>query len=289
MILEGKNIIITGAGRGIGKAVAIACAKEGANIGLTSRTLSELNETKAEIEKLGMNTKILVKTADIIKYKDVEQCFKEFYSEIGSFYGVIANAGIARKGDSHEFDSDLFSMIINVNILGVFNTFKAAYPLLTKDNKKEKARFIITGSAAYPYAMPKFAAYTASKFGVVGLQKELALEYKRDNLNINMLLPTMVDTQLLRGKKAGNGNKPDNVMNPWDLNDYYIFLLSPEANRVNNELITTSDIEAAIKHIKAAPLEKKVDWRTYLEETASKVYTPIKKQGKLIDFLMFRN
>ena len=289
MLLEGKNVIITGAGRGIGRAVAIACAKEGANVGITSRTLNELEETKAEIEKLQPNTKIIVKTADITKYEEVKKIFEEFHSEMGQLYGVIANAGASRRGDSHEFDSDTFSMIINVNILGVFNTFKAAYPLLAKDNKKDKARFIITGSAAYPNAMPKFAAYTASKYGVVGLQKELALEYKRDNLNINMLLPTMVDTQLLRGKKAGDGSKADNVMNPWDLNDYYIFLLSSDANRVNNELITTSDVDAAVKLIEQAPAEKKEDWKTYLEETASRVYSQVKKLGKLIDFLISRD
>lgn len=289
MILKGKNIIITGAGRGIGESVAIACAKEGATIAITSRTLEELNETRSNIDSLGLNTKVLVKTADITKFEEVKKIFKEIHDELGAIHGVIANAGASRRGDSHEFDSDTFALILNVNILGVFNTFKAAYPFLKMDDKKDKARFIITGSAAYPNAMPKFAAYTASKYGVVGLQKELALEYKRDNLSINMLLPTMVDTQLLRGKKAGDGSKPDNVMSPWELNDYYIFLLSADANRVNNELITTSDIDAAIRIIKDAPPDKKVDWKTYLEETASNIYAQVKKQGKLIDFLLSRN
>ena len=167
MFLKGKNIIITGGGRGIGRYVAIGCAKEGANIGITSRTIEELNHTKKEIDDLNLGVKVIVKTADITKYPEVEKVFKDFNDELGPFDGVIANAGAARRGVTHEFDPDAFSLIILVNIVGVFNTFKAAYPYLKKDDKRNKGRFIITGSAAYPNAMPQFAAYTASKYATV--------------------------------------------------------------------------------------------------------------------------
>ena len=78
MLLEGKNIVITGSGRGIGKEVAKACAIEGANIGLTARTLEELNKVKEEIEGLGTEVKVAVKTADITKFEDVEEAFNHF-------------------------------------------------------------------------------------------------------------------------------------------------------------------------------------------------------------------
>ncbi|MHA1337019.1 MAG: SDR family NAD(P)-dependent oxidoreductase [Promethearchaeota archaeon] len=271
MLLEGKNIIITGSGRGIGRHVAIACAKEGANVGITSRTIEELNQTKEMILEARSDAKVIIKTADITKFNEVEKIFNEFADELGPLNGVIANAGASKRGPSHEFDSEVFSLIMNVNVLGVFNTFKAAYPHLKKDDKKDKARFIITGSAAYPNAMPQFAAYTASKYAVVGLMKEFALEYKRENITFNMILPTMVDTRLLRGKKAGDGSKPDNVMNPWELNDYYVFLLTENANRMNNELIYPGE-----------------HWKAYLEKKASKIYENIKKQGKIIEFLLER-
>ena len=290
MLLKGKNIVITGSGRGIGKAIAIACAKEGANIGLTARTIEELNTTKNEIENLGIDVKIVIKTADITKFPEVAEMFKAFNDGLGLLDGVIANAGASRRGASHDFDSDHFSLIILVNVLGVFNTFKAAYPYLKKDNKKNKAKFLITGSAAYPNAMPQFAAYTASKYGVVGLLKELALEYKRENITFNAILPTMVDTRLLRGKKAGT-NKPPSVMDPWDLNNYYVFMMSVESNRINNELIDTSDIQAVEKIMNEAPSEKKENWdifKVYLEETAPKAYSNVRKLGKLIEFLLKR-
>ncbi|GAH86523.1 unnamed protein product, partial [marine sediment metagenome] len=80
--------------------------------------------------------------------------------------------------NTHEFDNERFANIINVNVLGVFYTFKAAYPYLKKDDKNEKARFVITGSAAYPMGMPKFTAYVAAKYAVVGIQSVLVAEYK---------------------------------------------------------------------------------------------------------------
>ncbi|MFW9948127.1 MAG: SDR family NAD(P)-dependent oxidoreductase [Candidatus Odinarchaeota archaeon] len=291
MLLKGKNIVITGSGRGIGKAIAIACSKEGANIGLMSRTLEELTQTKEEIISLGIDTNVVVKKVDITEYDDVVDAFKIFYNEFGLLNGVIANAGYSRMWATHEFKNEIFSQILNVNVLGVFFTFKAAYPYMKKDDNENKARFIITGSEAYPIAPIRLTAYVASKFAVVGMQKSMAAEYKRENITFNMVLPTQVDTRLLRGKNAGDGNKPDYVLNPWDLNDYYIFLLSDDANRVNNALIFTNDINEVNKLLVGAPSGKKENWeafKDYLEEKAPKVYENVKNLGKLVDFIISR-
>ena len=289
MLLQGKNIIVTGSGRGIGKAVAIACTREGANIGLLARTLEELNHTKQEIEALGSGVNIAVKTADITNYDEVADAFKYFHDNLGLLNGVVANAGASRMGNTHEFDNEKFANIINVNILGVFHTFKAAYPYLKKDDKNEKARFIITGSAAYPMGMPKFTAYVAAKYAVVGIQNVLVAEYKKENINFNMVLPTQVDTRMLRSRKAGDGNKPDHVLNPWDLNEYYLFLLSDYANRVDNALIYSSDFTEVKKFLSKAPSDKAESWevfKAYLEENSPKIYAKVKKLGNLVDFVI---
>ncbi len=291
MILKDKNIVITGSGRGIGKAIAIACAKEGANIGLVSRTLEELTQTKEEIISHGIDTKVVVKIADITKYDEITEAFKTFYEELGPLNGIIANAGYSRMWATHEFDNEKFSQILNINILGVFFTFKAAYPYMKKDDKKNKARFIFTGSQAYPIAPIRLTAYVASKFAVVGMQKSMAAEYKNENITFNMVLPTQVDTRLLRGKSAGDGNKPDYVLNPWDLNDYYIFLLSDDANRVDNALIFTYDFNEVKKLLAGAPSGKKENWevfKDYLEEKAPKIYENVKNLGKLVNFIISR-
>lgn len=291
MLLKGKNIVITGSGRGIGKAIAIACAKEGANIGLTSRTIEELHSTKKEIEGLGIGVKAVVKSSDITNFQEVMEAFMTFHDEFGPINGVIANAGYSRMWATHEFINEKFAEILNVNILGVFHTFKAAYPYLKKDDKKDKARFIITGSEAYPNAPSRLTAYVATKYAVVGMQKAMATEYKRENINFTMVLPTQVDTSLLRGKKAGDGNKPEHVLNPWDLNDYYIFLLSESANRIDNGLIFSYDFQEVKRVLAEAPSGKKENWevfKDYFNEKAPKSYDNVKNYGKLVDFLISR-
>ena len=292
MLLEGKNIIITGSGRGIGRAVALACAKEGANIGLTSRTLEQLNNVKKEIEDLGTNVNVVVKNTNITNYTEVEKTFKVFHDELGLLNGIIANAGRSWRANAHEAPPDKFFDVINTNITGVFYTFRAAYPYLKKDDKENKARFLITGSAVYPSVMGGFSSYTASKYGVVGLQRELATEYKRENIVVNMVLPMQVDTKMLRGRSAGDGNKAPGVLNPEDLNDYYLFLLSDGANRVNDELIYPNTFEAMKLIIKKAPKEKIENWDTfkvYLEEVSQNMYYEVKKYGKLGEFILNRS
>jgi 3-oxoacyl-[acyl-carrier protein] reductase len=291
MLLENKHIIITGSGRGIGKAVAIACAREGANVGITSRTLEELESVEREIEKINPNVKVALKTADITNYDEVEDLFKFFHDKFGTLNGVIANAGASGRYDTHKFRPETFRLIMDVNVLGVFHTFKACYPYINKENKKDKGRFIITGSAAYPAAMPKFAAYTASKYAVVGFQKALAMEYKRENLTFNTIAPTMVDTQLLRGDKAGDGNAPPGIMEPEDLSKYYVFLLSKDANRVSDEVLFTNEFKQLISIIQKAPEDKRQEWDTfkvYLEETNSNVYENVRKNRRLVQFLLER-
>ena len=291
MLLKGKNIIITGSGRGIGKSVAIGCAKEGANVGLISRTLEELEDTKQKIIDLNTGVKVAIKTADVTKFEDLENAIKSFSSELGLLNGVIANAGYSRMWTTHEFKNETFAQILNANILGVFHTFKAAYPYLKKDDKKDKARFIITGSEAYPNAPARLTAYVASKYAVVGMQKAMAAEYKRENINFTMILPTQVDTSLLRGKKAGDGNKAEHVLNPWDLNDYYLFLLSESANRIDNGLIFSYDFQEVKRVLTEAPSGKKESWEVFKDfflEKAPKSYDNVKSYGKLVDFIIER-
>ena len=292
MLLKGKNIIITGSGRGIGRHVAIACAKEGANLGLAARTLEQLNETKRLIEELQMEgVNVVVHTADVTKLEELEEAFKLFHDKLGLFNGVLANAGITRRAITHEVTTERFLKVIMINVVGVYHTFKAAYPYLNKNNKKDKARFIITGSQVYRTPLPLFTSYSASKYAVVGLQKAMALEYRLENITFNQICPQFVDTRITRGDAAEDGQRPEDYLDPWDLNDYYLFYLSDASNKVNNEFVFTEDFEKVKKLIKDAPKEKKADWNSfkdYFEETSKKLYNNVKKNRRFIEFLLTR-
>jgi len=291
MLLEGKNVIITGAGRGIGKSVALACAKEGANLGLVSRTQEELQATKEEIEGLGTGVNVAPCTADVTNFEELKTAFEEIAGELGPINGVVANAGASSKKETHEFEPEEFARIMNTNVLGVFNTFKAAYPLLKKDDKKDKARFIITGSAAYPNAMPKFAAYTASKWAVAGFQKALSMEYASEAITFNIILPMMVDTRLSRGHKAGDGQKPETFMDPSDLDPYYLFFLSEEGNKASDMHVDVSEMEKVRKIIDEAPEEAKANYdafKDYLAQVNASLAQNTRTAKKLIEFFLTR-
>ncbi len=292
MLLKGKNIIITGAGRGIGRHIAIACAKEGANLGLAARTLEQLNTTKKMIDDLQIEgVKAVVHTADVTKFDELETAFKAFHDELGLFNGVLANAGITRRAITHEVTTERFLKVIMINVVGVYHTFKAAYPYLNKSNRKDRARFIITGSQAYRTPLPLFASYSASKYAVVGLQKAMALEYRLENITFNQICPQFVDTRITRGDAAEDGHRPEDYLDPWDLNDYYLFYLSETSNSVNNEFVFTEDFEKVKKLIKNAPREKKADWNSfkeYFEETSKRLYNDVKKNRRFIEFLLTR-
>ena len=292
MLLKGKNIIITGAGRGIGRHIAIACAKEGANLGLAARTLEQLNTTKKMIDDLQIEgVKAVVHTADVTKFDELETAFKAFHNELGLFNGVLANAGITRRAITHEVTTERFLKVIMINVVGVYHTFKAAYPYLNKSNRKDRARFIITGSQAYRTPLPLFASYSASKYAVVGLQKAMALEYRLENITFNQICPQFVDTRITRGDAAEDGHRPEDYLDPWDLNDYYLFYLSETSNSVNNEFVFTEDFEKVKKLIKNAPREKKADWNSfkeYFEETSKRLYNDVKKNRRFIEFLLTR-
>ncbi|MFX0077594.1 MAG: SDR family NAD(P)-dependent oxidoreductase [Candidatus Hermodarchaeota archaeon] len=292
MLLENKNIIITGSGRGIGKAIALDCAKEGANIGLTARTVNELDNVRDQIENLNLGVKVSVHEGEITDFNKIKSIFESFYEDLGPLNGVVANAGWRDSQPSLNYDLNTFHRILDINIMGVYYTFRASYPHLKLDNKKDKARFIVTGSMHYLRAAPLYLPYTIAKYGVVGLISSLSEEFKRDNITFNIVLPQRIDTFLTRGENAGDENKPPGFLYPSEITDYYIFLLSEMANKYNFKLLNTLDFETLKKFIKETPPDKKKDLNTFLEELEiknEKLYRELKKFSHFIEFLLNRN
>ncbi|PPA69159.1 3-ketoacyl-ACP reductase [Jeotgalibacillus proteolyticus] len=209
--LNGKNALITGAGRGIGRATAIAFAKEGINVGLVGTTLSNLEKVAAEVKELGVKASVAV--ADVTDLEAVQQAADQIKSELGQVDILINNAGIAKFGGFLELSASEWENIINVNLMGVYNTTRAVLP----DMIERKAGDIINvSSSAGQKGAPVTSAYSASKFAVLGLTESLMLEVRKHNIRVTALTPSTVATDLAIETNLISGN-PENVMQPEDL------------------------------------------------------------------------
>jgi len=193
MKLEKKVAIITGAGRGIGKAIAFAFAREGADLLLLSRTLPELKSTAKEIKALNRN--VLVLKTDVSNGMHVQKAIDFALSEFGKVDILVNNAAIQGPiGSLADNDVEKWIETININLIGVFLCCRAVLPHMIK-NGRGKIVNLSGGGATAP--RPYFSAYSASKAAVVRLTETLAQEVEPFNIQVNAIAPGTVSTRML--------------------------------------------------------------------------------------------
>jgi len=214
--LKGKNALVTGAGKGIGRAVALALAAEGVNVGLLARTESQLAEVADEVRKLGV--KAAAVTADVADMAAVDQAVAQVKQELGSIDILINNAGIGTFGKFLEMEPAEWEKIIQVNLLGVYYTTRAVLPEMIE---RQAGDIINISSTAGQRGAAVTSAYSASKFGVMGLTESLMQEVRKHNIRVSALTPSTVATELAVSNKLTDGN-PEKVMQPEDLADFII-------------------------------------------------------------------
>ncbi|WP_342536607.1 3-ketoacyl-ACP reductase [Sporosarcina sp. FSL K6-3508] len=189
--LKGKVAFITGAARGIGKATAIALAKEGVTVGLLARTESTLQEVATEIETFGV--KAAYATADVSSKEQVEAAIASLTADLGAADILINNAGIATFGSVLDMEPEEWKKIIDVNLMGTYYVTHAVLPRLIEKNGGD----IITISSTNGLnGAATSSAYSASKFGVIGFTESLAQEVRRNNIRVSALTPSTVATDL---------------------------------------------------------------------------------------------
>lgn len=189
--LNGKIAFITGAARGIGKAAAIALAKEGVAVGLLARTESNLQETAAELKKYGVP--VAYATADVSSKEQAEEAIASLTADLGAADILINNAGIATFGTVANMDPDEWKRIIDVNLMGTYYVTRAVLPQLIEKNGGD----IITISSTNGLnGAATSSAYSASKFAVIGFTESLAQEVRRNNIRVSALAPSTVATDL---------------------------------------------------------------------------------------------
>jgi 3-oxoacyl-[acyl-carrier protein] reductase len=209
--LKGKTALITGGSRGIGKAIAIALAKEGVNIIITGRGEAALQVAEKDIAAHGVQTKYVV--LDVGNRNDVEKILAETLAHATPVDILINNAGVGAFGGFLEMASEQWEQIIQVNLLGVYYITRAILPGMIERNTGD---IINIASTAGLRGAPVTSAYSASKFGLLGLTESLMLEVRKHNIRVSALTPSTVATDMAVELKLTDGN-PDKVLQAEDM------------------------------------------------------------------------
>lgn len=194
--LEGKTAIVTGAGRGIGRSVALGLAEAGSNLVVCSRTTTELEELAEEIREKGAD--VLAISCDVKKQSDIDHVIKKTLDRFQTVDILINNAGITKKYVAEEFPLDEWEQILSVNLTGVFLFAQKVGKVMLEQGS---GSIINISSIGSEQALKKSIAYVSSKGGVNMLTKTFAAEWAERGVRVNGIAPGYIKTPLVTAVK----------------------------------------------------------------------------------------
>ncbi len=204
-LLEGKTAVVTGASRGIGKAIALRFANEGCNIAFTDLFEDEnMKATEAEIAALGVKSKGYPSNA--AKFDDTQNVVAEIYKDFGQIDILVNNAGITKDGALKRMTEDQWDAVIAVNLKSIFNFTKAVQPIMWKQGQ---GSIINMSSVVGVSGNANQINYSSSKAGIIGFTKSAAKEFGIRNIRVNALAPGFIITEM-------TGQLPDEVRKAWE-------------------------------------------------------------------------
>ena len=239
-LLEGKVALITGAARGIGKAIALKYASEGANIAFTDLTIDENAEkTKSEIESFGV--KALAIASNAANFEESHAVVEQVVKEFGKLDILVNNAGITKDGMMMRMSEQQWDAVINVNLKSAFNFVHAVTPVMMR---QRGGSIINMSSVVGVGGNAGQANYSASKAGMIGLTKSIAQELGSRGVRANAVAPGFIITEM-------TGKLPDDVKKQWadqiplrrggkpeDVADVCTFLASDLSSYVTGQVIS---------------------------------------------------
>jgi 3-hydroxybutyrate dehydrogenase len=251
MRLENRIALVTGGGRGIGRAIAIAFASEGAQVTVAARSFEQVEQVAREIVDK-FSTKALPVVCDVSDAASVERLFKDVNESFGRGPDILVNnAGIAESAPLTKTGDELWQRHLAINLSGSFYCMRAALPQMIE---RGWGRIVNIASIAGKTGAPYIAAYSASKHGVLGLTRSSALEVASKGITVNAICPGYVDTEMTtRGienitKKTGMSAdqamesirkmSPQNrIIEPEEVAALALLLASEEGRGINGQAI----------------------------------------------------
>ena len=239
MNLQGKNCIVTGGSRGIGKSIAMTFAKLGANVAITyARSADAANEVAQEIEKAG--TKAMAIQADATDFSKAEEVIAKVTDEWGSLDVLINNAGITKDNLILRMNEEQWDAVINTNLKSVFNYSKAA----AKPMMRARGGSIVNiGSVVGISGNAGQSNYSASKAGLIGFTKSYAKELASRNIRANVVAPGYITTEMTQdlNEKVLQSIKDETPLgragNPEEVSNVVAFLASDLSSYITGEVI----------------------------------------------------
>ncbi len=199
MLLRDKTVIVSGASRGIGKAIALELAREGANISFNFLTgTKNAEELEQEIHNLGVRVKKF--QTDVRDYQAVKSWVDETKEFFGAIHVVVNNAGVIRDGALALMQPDDWRRVISTNLDGTFHVTRAA---IVEFMKQKSGVIVNISSVSGMIGLPRQTNYSSSKAGIIGFTKALAREVAPYNIRVNAVAPGFIETDMLVDLKAG--------------------------------------------------------------------------------------
>jgi len=246
--LKGKTALVTGAGQGIGRAIALAVARDGAQVAVLDVVKENAEAVRREIEALGVKGLALV--VDLRRRAEVERAIAELIAQWGQLDIVVNNAGWDRMQPFLESEEDTWDKIIGINFKGTLYVLKAALPHMIQ--RAAGGRVITIASDAGRVGSSNEAVYAGTKGALIAFSKTIAREVARHGITVNVVCPGITETALLQGMREespknarvieaiGRAIPLGRTGQPEDIAAAVAFLASPEANYITGQTLSVS-------------------------------------------------
>jgi len=285
-LLEGKNALVTGGGRGIGKAVALDLARSGANVAVAARTKAELDKIAEAINNFGV--KGLSIPSDLSTLEGVSNCANIFFDTFDTIDILINNAGMTQVGSITEYPIEMAQKLFNLNIMGYYALVKEVAPKMIE---QKSGNIVMTASVmGNIYFAPKKVAYVTSKAAVSAMAKSLSSELKQYNIIVNALTPAGVETKMAKDLRKWGQQMPITVP-PEVISPAYLFLASDLAKKkYKGKIVEINKIVEFLPVLQEEFSDKELDHKELVNLAEGKIkldqFKVLKQNSELVAFMV---